>query len=743
MTIESRLDAAATKAESASEIARQWANGPQNSTVATESGPLPTLAEFMRANAAGLIDTVKESELADANSHILIAGIAALKYRNLKVFGHYVTDRDSESSVAAGWFALLADLNDGDVIVFDGMFKTPTQANQLILEGVKNIALWGGGFYRWTGCAEHIIRFHACEGLVVHAMTFQGNNTAWFQWGFQGLYFRDCVNSIVHSCKFYNIGDAAIRTCRVTETYFPPTTIGLIIVNNFFTNCTQVTTSGTGALKFIFASNICENMYSLKIARRNTEPTGWHLIYDNQFNNCEMGVELQGASKVRYTKNTVTGASLARMYRNDETFGATWVANKDIIIHDNDFIATSNDDCIYINNENSDISTPTDVAGFIQITKNRMTQNFSGGRGAIFVASYAGAKVTDKLTISDNEFLGSQHLNAIASPFANPISMDGMDLEVCNNKGSFTGWFVQMSTYLNPTTPNGSFICEDNKVSSAGIIDISVFSVIESSAVLRELVINKNTFKTTGNLQHLKLGISDKLPLAQHIEIVGNKFKVDANTGGDIVRFCAPPASRSSEFSYLITNNDFLLTGIFNTGPNQPRSMIAPVQTTYGSVYPENSIIRDNVWVGTNARIPRSDNAAIPFSMRTFVRRSRQYLESQRELIWAASADNISGVAGTTRNTKVYSDGSVEIFGVWQNAVGNSFNLTLGANMADTDYVLTFAPVFTEALAVRVVSKGLSSCVLRFSTLAAADVSPAFTYSIIGRLSESDLANYV
>lgn len=77
-TVGDRLDAAATKAEAASEIARQWANGPQNTTVPTSSGPLPTLAEFMRANAAGILPAIQfANEVAQIDSWRLIAGVPA------------------------------------------------------------------------------------------------------------------------------------------------------------------------------------------------------------------------------------------------------------------------------------------------------------------------------------------------------------------------------------------------------------------------------------------------------------------------------------------------------------------------------------------------------------------------------------------------------------------------------------------------------------------------------------------
>lgn len=84
-TPEERLDEAATLAENASAIATAWANGPENTTVSTESGPLPTIAEFLRSkgaqidNNAALISSFAEN-LADVDSVSVIAGVEAKDY---------------------------------------------------------------------------------------------------------------------------------------------------------------------------------------------------------------------------------------------------------------------------------------------------------------------------------------------------------------------------------------------------------------------------------------------------------------------------------------------------------------------------------------------------------------------------------------------------------------------------------------------------------------------------------------
>lgn len=81
-TPEERLDEAATLAESASAIAAAWANGPENTTVSTESGPLPTIAEFLRLKGAQIDSSTALlsafiDDLSAVDSDVLIAGVSA------------------------------------------------------------------------------------------------------------------------------------------------------------------------------------------------------------------------------------------------------------------------------------------------------------------------------------------------------------------------------------------------------------------------------------------------------------------------------------------------------------------------------------------------------------------------------------------------------------------------------------------------------------------------------------------
>lgn len=65
-TAAERIDAAATKAEQASEIARRWANDPEGTNIPTESGSLPSLKEFQRQKADEILQSVRRIESVSA-----------------------------------------------------------------------------------------------------------------------------------------------------------------------------------------------------------------------------------------------------------------------------------------------------------------------------------------------------------------------------------------------------------------------------------------------------------------------------------------------------------------------------------------------------------------------------------------------------------------------------------------------------------------------------------------------------
>lgn len=125
------FEAAAAKATQASAQADTWANGPINTTVPTDSGPVPTIAEFTRANQAradaaidalGWVlagDFTAGCTVADRNQYVLVVGGAG--YRWDGVLPKVVTAGSSPTPIATGAWVLVGDMSlRGDLAASGG-----------------------------------------------------------------------------------------------------------------------------------------------------------------------------------------------------------------------------------------------------------------------------------------------------------------------------------------------------------------------------------------------------------------------------------------------------------------------------------------------------------------------------------------------------------------------------------------------------------------------------------------------
>lgn len=113
------FEEAAAKATQASAQAYTWANGPINTTVPTDSGPVPTIAEFTRANQAradaaidalGWVlagDFTAGCTVTDRNQYVLVVGGAG--YRWDGVLPKVVTAGSSPTPIATGAWLLVED----------------------------------------------------------------------------------------------------------------------------------------------------------------------------------------------------------------------------------------------------------------------------------------------------------------------------------------------------------------------------------------------------------------------------------------------------------------------------------------------------------------------------------------------------------------------------------------------------------------------------------------------------------
>lgn len=129
-TIAEQLQEAADKATQASELADLWANGPINTTVPTASGPVPTIAEFNRAAAARVEDTV--SELAPSTRELQRRSYAEAGY-----------------TLVAGSFEAGGTLvNANDVLIQDSTGKAYSGPAGIVVPGTDPMS---GGFVDRSG----------------------------------------------------------------------------------------------------------------------------------------------------------------------------------------------------------------------------------------------------------------------------------------------------------------------------------------------------------------------------------------------------------------------------------------------------------------------------------------------------------------------------------------------------------------------------------------------------------------
>lgn len=125
------FEAAAAKATQASSQADTWANGPVNTTVPTDSGPVPTIAEFTRANqeradaaieSLGWVlagDFTAGCTVTERNQYVLVVGGAG--YRWDGVLPKVVAPGSSPAPIAIGAWVLVGDMSlRGDLAALGG-----------------------------------------------------------------------------------------------------------------------------------------------------------------------------------------------------------------------------------------------------------------------------------------------------------------------------------------------------------------------------------------------------------------------------------------------------------------------------------------------------------------------------------------------------------------------------------------------------------------------------------------------
>lgn len=228
-----------------------------------------------------------------------------------------------------------------------GTYYHKVDIYQLNLNNVAIIGSPGTVFQKLAGnntqTREYVIFTTGSTNVYIDGIEFHGITTSLTAYGFgngstnadSGLYLASCDNTRVTNCRFYDFGDAAIRMTTSPSSENSQDSKNGYVQDNYFYNCTQVTTTPNGSISGGVGKGGCSNFNvigntavnlkgSFKAACRY--PTSGALFRDNNIScasgaSSSCGIELLSYTNGQIINNTITGAAnwALHCYPNGET----------------------------------------------------------------------------------------------------------------------------------------------------------------------------------------------------------------------------------------------------------------------------------------------------------------------------------------------------------------------------------------------------------------------------------------
>lgn len=204
-TIAEQLQEAADKATQASEQGNQWATGPVNTTVPTDSGPVPTIAEFNRAaqarvdasiEAIGWVlagDFTAGCTVTDRNQYVLVVGGPG--YRWDGALPKVVAPGSSPTPIATGAWVLVGDAT------LRGDLAAPGGAELLGIGGGRSQADKNAEWVSVTD-APYLVKFDngATDNTAALNAAFQSGKNIWIPDPGEGN-FAQVTGTVYYSSK--------------------------------------------------------------------------------------------------------------------------------------------------------------------------------------------------------------------------------------------------------------------------------------------------------------------------------------------------------------------------------------------------------------------------------------------------------------------------------------------------------------------------------------------------------------
>ena len=622
---------------------------------------------------------------------------------NQLIFSSLVKDPQDRAAVDQAVQAVNALIKDGTTIVFDGEFIWPTV--HFKIESKKAVTFKGGSFVRKddTGSA-YIIEIANSEGCIVDGVSVD-SSAQMEEWFKNGVYVRGSINCKVINCYFKNCGGTAIHYARGThsEENHKVLVDGIIISNNIFEHCQQISTNSLGAVNVLITNNIFKNG-EVKITQRTTlEPNANTVISGNIWDNKPLPdgsgkkcISVQGANNVIIEDNSFVQRGKATVFEaypnenppfNLEDFA---IATVDVTIRRNRIRMLEVDRVIEFWTTDQDGQSVNTVDCHYDISDNwiRLEVPFKGDPtdykvNPVIYLSTAGLTednlVAGRLTITGNEVVG--HTAPYLVSNANGY-LTGSEWIISGNSGSFEYGLIGG---IYRVRDGARLIIQDNNIKAASITSCTWITDGYREALLD---ISRNTVRVAelGDKDHWSPGVisNHELQISHQIFSDNTFIREGKETLRAVFWLFSPEDIPNATTHLVITNNTMHLKGeykdddVYRMRPLYCNGIVnSGVPFTYLTA-------ANNVYQADNPAF--SDNPELPVESLVF-----RNLQAQPTLYVVQRHEETKQYDSTCwQKYEIWSDGAYRQWGREKkvNEAPQSGQIFLGKAAANADYTV-------------------------------------------------------
>lgn len=650
-------------------------------------------------------------------------------------------------------------IRPGLTVMFAKTYVWPTVS--FTTNGVDNIRFNGGVFVRKDNIGtEYLVWITESDGCTVSNMHFDGGVSTIPQWGQQCVYVRKSTNTLITQCYFENIGDAPIRYALATTVTsdIVLTTRGLVIAENTFKKCTQLTSNGTGGSEVIIVNNVFINA-AIKITQRTALLNeGSTLIAGNTFlmdtnlgykydQNC---ISAQGCKNLHIKNNSFvqkTNSTVFECYANSGSSGYPfgpipcvniYFCNNDIRMFGNSRLFS----CLgHWDSTNNDHISPFDSE--LVISNNKISiENDIPDDGIIRSDSYGGGgnagQVAGFYLVEGNIITGNGKALCLfqTSGQSGLYIGDGGKLLINNNQGKFSSSLCSGAFKLHP---GGHFQIAGNTIYAPGMTG-NFQSVMNSKNCIFEVINNRHymTDIPEGDTT-LVASINNNNFYGDTQIYSGNtiiRLSETGNTGRYAFWLWPIHGSMTIPTSLVFTDNRILLSGEY-IGDDGYKTRPLYVNTLAGGQSSDKLLAANNWYRADNGAHSDSSDVLSVDDLLLLNSATTPLLYKVRS---GHSRPSFDASGKSWVKYEQYSDGRYREWGYQykEYAAPQSGNTYLATKTPHTDYSILITPEHTDPVAFTVKGKYTGHFQTQMSLAnSTAEVRPYFHYQIEWNVNDS------